>query len=292
MTNWSSIDFYLKREELNLLYAEVASRKAIIKFDDIARPLYEKYFKRLKRMRIIDFNQGVDARLVTDKKMEKLAEINIRPLRIAFDHYSIKNTYENAIRTAAKHGIKDLSNYLLYNFKDKPDDLYFRMRINVDLCDELDVAIYSFPMKYHPIDDPSYFYNREYVGTHWEPKFIRSVQAVLNATKGKVGRGKTFFEEAFGKDINEFHKILWMPEAFIIHRFKYKDSLTAEWWDKFNRLDEVRLKRLKKIVASNMFKEATVTGDQAVDEVLGYYLVKRDRAGIKLQNFAEKMVIL
>ncbi len=61
-------DFYLEREKRNLLYAEVASPDAIIEFDERARPLYEKYFKPIKRMRIIDFNQGVDARLVTGRK--------------------------------------------------------------------------------------------------------------------------------------------------------------------------------------------------------------------------------
>jgi hypothetical protein len=269
-------DFYLKREEKNLLYAEVAMPEALIEFDDIARPLHEKYFKQLKRMRIIDFNQGVDARLVTDKKMKKLAEINIRPLRIAFDQYSMKDTYEAAIRTAVKHGITDLSNYLLYNFKDEPDDLYYRMKMNVDLCEELGVTIYSFPMKYHPIDDPDFFDNREYIGEHWNRKFIRSVQAVLNSTKGKIGRGKPFFEEAFGKDVEGFHKILWMPESFIIHRFKYKDNLTAEWWDKYNRLNISQLEQLQTIVAANLFDETTVTGDLAVDEVLKYYQVKRD----------------
>jgi hypothetical protein len=270
-------DFYLKREEKNLLYAEVATLEALIEFDEVARPLHEKYFKRLKRMRIIDFNQGVDARLVTDEKIEKLAEINIRPLRIAFDHYSMKDTYEAAIRTAAKHGITDLSNYLLYNFEDEPDDLYYRMKINVDLCEELGVTIYSFPMKYHPIDYPDFFDNREYIGEHWNRKFIRSVQAVLNSTKGKIGRGKSFFEEAFGKDIEGFHKILWMPEAFIIHRFKYKDNLTAEWWDKYNRLDVSQLEKLHSIVAANLFDENTVTtGDPAVDDVLKYYQVRRD----------------
>ncbi|MFC1972517.1 hypothetical protein ACFLVE_03835, partial [Chloroflexota bacterium] len=217
------------------------------------------------------------------KKMGKLAETNIRPLRFAFDHYSMKDTYEAAIRTAAKYDITDLSNYLLYNFEDEPDDLYYRMRINVDLCDELGVTIYSFPMKYHPIDDPNYFDNREYIGEHWNRKFIRSVQAVLNATKGKIGRGKSFFEEAFGRNIDEFYKILWMPEAFIIHRFKYKDNLTAEWWEKYNSLDDVQLNRLKKIVAVNVFNETSVTGDVAVDEVLRYYQVRRDlnNAGCK-----------
>ena len=259
-------------------YLETAEISAIFEFDETAHPLYNKYFKRLRRVRYIDFNQGVDARLVTDAKMKKLAEINIRPLRIAFDHYAQHKTYEKAIRLAAKYGIKDLSNYLLYNFNDKPDDLYNRMRINIDLCEEkeLDVTIYSFPMKYQPIDDSEFYWNRDYIGKHWNRKFIRAIQAVLNSTKGKIGRGKSFFEEAFGRDIDGFHKILWMPEAFIIHRFKYKDNLTAEWWEKFCCLNETQSKKLKKIVAKNKFDDSTKTGDPFVDEVLAYYRVQRD----------------
>lgn len=267
-------DFYLEREKRNLLYAEVASPEAIIEFNETARPLYDKYFKRLKRMRIVDFNQGVDARLVNEKKIKKLAEINIRPLRIAFDHYSMKDTYEAAIRIAAKHGITNLSNYLLFNFEDEPDELYYRMKINVDLCEELGVTIYSFPMKYHPIDDPEYCQNRNYVGKHWNRKFLRAVQSVLNSTKGKIGRSKLFFEEAFGRDIDEFYKILWMPEAFIVNRFKYKENLTADWWEKFANLDSVRSSRLKEIVTTNHFDENMATGDPDIDEVLRYYQVR------------------
>ena len=154
-------DFYLEREKRMLLYPETATKEAILEFDTIVNSLYAKLFKHLERTRYIDFNQGVDARLVTDQKMKKLSEINIRPLRIAFDHYEQRDIYISAIRTAAKYGIKDLSNYLLYNYEDKPEELYYRMKINVDLCDELNVAIYSFPMKFHPIDAPEYFRNRD-----------------------------------------------------------------------------------------------------------------------------------
>ena len=151
------------------------------------------------------------------------------------------------------------------------------MKLNVDLCEELGVTIYSFPMKYHPIDDPDFFYNREYIGKHWNRKFIRAIQAVLNSTKGKIGRGKSFFEEAFGEDIESFHKILWMPEAFIIHRFRYKDNLTAEWWDKYQKLDPQRLERLHAIVSKNCFDENSIfTGDPILDDVLKYYQIKRD----------------
>lgn len=288
-------DFYLNREQANLLYAIYATKQAIIDFDAYARPLYEKHFKRKARTRYIDFNQGVDARLVTDEKMKKLAEINIRPLRIAFDHYSMKDVYIKAVKLAAKYDIKDLSNYLLYNYDDKPEDLYERMRVNVELCEQLDVTIYSFPMKYHPIDDPEYFHNRDYIGKYWNRKFIRAIQAVLNATKGKIGRGKTFFEEAFGRNIDEFRKILWMPEAFIIYRRKYDKNLresllekysnhyedendfTNEWWKQFNTLSDEQSGVLKSIVAKNRFNDEDLQiDDPKILCVLEYYKIRRD----------------
>lgn len=285
-------EFYEAREEKGLLYTIYAKCESILEFDIIARPLYEKHFKLGTRARHIDFNQGIDARLVTDEKMKKLSEINIRPLRIAFDHYEMKDTYIKAIRLAAKYRITSLSNYLLYNYKDKPEDLYERMKINIELCEELGVTIYSFPMKYHPIDDRDYFNNRDYIGTHWNRKFIRAVQSVLNATKGKIGRTKTFFEEAFGSDIDEFKKILWMPEDMIIHRYKYdkikrekyvelkgKDiyyegecDRTNEWWEKFNSLTNEQIMILKDIVSKNKFTENFYnTNDIAIIEVLEYY---------------------
>uniref|UniRef100_UPI002FD9495D hypothetical protein n=1 Tax=Anaerospora hongkongensis TaxID=244830 RepID=UPI002FD9495D len=187
--------FYREREKRGLLYPETASKESIIAFNEIAKSLYDNLFKKKKRVRFIDFNQGLESRLASDEKMKKISEIAIRPLRIAFDHWKKKDTYEKAVRAAAKHGIRDLSNYLLYNFRDHPDELYERMRLNVDLCEELGIAIYSFPMKYHPIDDPEYFRNRDFIGhPHWNRKFIRTIQAVLNSTHGKIGGGKTFFE--------------------------------------------------------------------------------------------------
>ena len=271
-------EFYLIREQNALLYPETATKESILEFDEIVRPMYDKAFKKIKKARYIDFNQGVDARLVTEDKMKKLAEINIRPLRIAFDHYEQRDKYIDAIEKAAKYGITDLSNYLLYNYNDEPKELYYRMRINVDLCEQLNVTIYSFPMKYHPIDNPTYFRNRDFIGEHWNRKFIRAIQAVLNATKGKIGRGKSFFEEAFGKDLGAFMDILWMPEAFIIHRFKYKDNLTAEWRLKFNALDEHQMQSAKSIIAKNSFTDEDIlqASDTAVREVLEYYRIKKD----------------
>lgn len=294
--------FYSQRETLGLLFPETATKENIKKFHEIAKPLYDKYFKKNTRVRFIDFNQGLDGRLVDANKMAKLSEIAIRPLRIAFDYWNLWKEYEESVRTAANHGIQDLSNYLLYNFTDHPDELYKRMRLNVDLCEELGVTIYSFPMKYHPIDDPAYFHNRDYIGEpHWNRKFIRAIQAVLNSTHGKIGRGKTFFEAAFGKDIEEFHKILWMPEALIIQRYKYDKqkrdeyfgdkptpyddvddatgAITDEWWAKFNMLKTDQRELAKKIIEENHFTDVDIdVGDREITEVLRFYQIKRDES--------------
>lgn len=294
LSNDEAGEFYIQRENLGLLYPETVKKNAVLEFHETAKKYYDKFFKFGKRVRYIDFNQGVDARLVTDEKMAKLSEINIRPLRIAFDHYEQREIYIQAVRTAAKHGINDLSNYLLYNFRDKPEELYYRMRINVELCEELGVTIYSFPMKYHPIDDPEFYNNRNYIGEHWNRKFIRAIQAVLNSTKGKIGRGMDFFEEAFGRDVDEFKKILWMPETFIIYRRKYDAilrerlaerytshsdddcDLANEWFEKFKSLTPKKQEKAKKIIALNKFSDSDITTkDKAVLEVLEYYKIRR-----------------
>lgn len=289
-------EVYLRLKDLYCLNHYTATRENILDLDEYISPIYEEYFKFGKRKRIIDFNQGIEGKLVTNENMEKLAETNIYPLRIAFDHWSLKETYEKAIRFAVGNGIKSLSNYMLYNYQDKPEDLYNRMRLTVDLCEELDASIYSFPMKYHPINDAEFFKNRNYIGKHWNRKFIRAIQAVLNSTKGKIGKGLSFFEEAFGSDLDEFNKILWMPETFIIYRRKHDEKLrlklankykivggennfTAEWWEKFNSLDENQLAKAKSIIALNKFKDGEyICNDVQVEEVLSYYKIMRKDA--------------
>ncbi len=86
-------DFYILREKNGLLYPETAAPESILAADSYFRPLRAKYFHPVKRSRYVDFNQGIDARLITESNMKRLAEINIRPLRIAFDHYSQREIY-------------------------------------------------------------------------------------------------------------------------------------------------------------------------------------------------------
>lgn len=274
-------------------------------YDEI-KDIYKKHFKPAPRHRYVDFNQGVDARLFTEENVKQLSRIAIRPLRIAFDNIKTEAQYTRAIEMSSKVGLKDFSNYLLYNFDDHPDDLYHRLRINVELCDRLNVSIYSFPMKYHPIRrtedmDEDYSHNRDYIGKYWNRKYIRAIQAVLNSTKGKIGKGTSFFMKAFGENIEEYHKLLEMPETMIIYRYFFEwlglenggkktaieilgnDSIcnasAHSWWKAFctckENVSSKEWEMALNIIHKNDFSKSYHTGNSYVDTLLGYYVSYR-----------------
>jgi len=246
-------EFYNILDKYKLLNIDTATKENILSVYSKVKDIYEKYRNKASKLRYVDFNQGVDARLLTEEKMKLLSEIPIKPLRIAFDSISYKNIYIKSIRLAAKYNIKNLSNYLLYNEKDKPEELYQRLEINVLLSEELNVSIYSFPMKYHPIDGEKYI-NRDYLGEHWNRKYIRAIQTILNATKGKIGKGVSFFYEAFGKDLNEYNEILLMPETYILYRFFFREiGFTEKWRNELNNLTSKQKEKAIEIIKLNDF---------------------------------------
>ena len=271
-----------------LLHDYTATKKSIIAVYEQIKAEYKQRQHRVPIVRFVDFNQGMDARLVTPKNMAKLSEISIRPLRIAFDHWEGRKFYVRAMRLAKENGILQMSNYLLYNFRDRPIDLYRRLLINIDLCDELGINIYSFPMKYHPIMDEEWFTNRDYIGPNWTRKAIRTVQAVLNSTHGKIGRGRTFFFKAFGRSEEEFEELIRMPEAFIIKRWDAELSgLTKKWRNAYTKLNADERNFVENIISTNEFSPDTWNQQsKAVKNSLKFYLIKRE--GISTANDASK----
>lgn len=264
---------YRIREENGLLHVNTCTKEALIRtYKDFAPYFEKKYAKQKGRLRYIDFNQGVDARLFNDERVSLLSRIPVRPLRIAFDDVKTEKAYTKALTMSVNAGIKDFSNYLLYNFKDTPQDLYHRLRVNVDLCETLDVSIYSFPMKYHPIRD-EHSHDRDYIGEHWNRKYIRAVQAILNATKGKIGRGVSFFEKAFGRNEEEYMELLIMPETFLLFRFFFEYlGYTQQWREAMSELTDAEREELYPIIFKNDFNHIDdLTDNEKFRHILKFY---------------------
>ncbi len=186
---------------------------------------------RYELQRRVDFNQGVDARILCKDPMylQQLARIALKPLRIAFDHLGVKKPYAQAVRYSAEAGITELSNYMLYNFHDDPRDLFERMRLNVTLNEELGVRIFSFPMRYQPVDRP----DRGHVGKNWNSYYLRSMQVILQATHGIVSGAPKFFRTAFGDTYEEFEGILLRPHHYIFNRYWYEQYGGRPEFDSF-----------------------------------------------------------
>lgn len=207
--------------------------------------LFERPGARSVKRRV-DFNQGVDARILakTPMYLKEMSTLCIDPLRIAFDHVGMRRVYQRSVEMAADYGLTSLSNYMLYNFMDSPRDLYQRMSINIELNERLGVQIWSFPMRYLPVT----MKDRSHVGKNWNRYYLRSFQIMLQATHGVVSGSNEFFLRAFGSSYEEFESLLALPHAFIFHRDFYEHGKGRPVLDEYvaiqRRLDSAQKKEL------------------------------------------------
>lgn len=201
------------------------------------------------RIRVIDFNQGLESTYVNDDNISLIDKLHIKPMRIAFDRLAYRETYTRAIRTAHEHGFKEFSNYMLYNEKDTPRDLYDRLIINIQINrkwrdgnGKSSAAIYSYPMRFAPIkDDSSQKLNRvrDYVplkqtqkidylsNAQWTKRFTRNIEIIKGAAHGAISPTPSLALRAIGASYAEFIANLYMPEELLRNRNKYEKHIYA-----------------------------------------------------------------
>ena len=241
-----------------------------------------------KVRRYVDFNQGLDANLLTEEKARRLGELALKPARIAFDHIEDRETYEHALRLCAQNSITELSNYVLYNSEDfsgkgkqykadTPEDLYDRMRFTLDLKDDINtnlptnerVFAFSFPMRYIPLTA----HERGYVGSNWSPKYLRAVQCMLIPTQGKGVGSCSFFEADFGRNATEFVRNLCMPEKLIAARGKFTSGGRGHTDE---TPEETKIRKIKWDSNQRKIKEWNKLYDLLEDEKINFQLTIYD----------------
>ena len=251
-------------------------------FEAGAKVCYKNKAGRMSyKQRYVDFNQGTDARLFTKHKAKLLSKIAMHPLRIAFDSIKLKERYKRAVVLAAEYGIRHLSNYILYNYKDTTEDFWQRLKTNIDLNREYGLTIYSFPMKYIPLNAK----DRSYINKpNWNWYFLRSIQRILNVLKGAVMPREDFFYRAFGESKDEFQVILYMPEQILMYRGAEKKSDEKAWITKFQNLSNGEKKELLMTLCQNRTRQKLVTAytqtkDRKLKEILEYYIPPKTISG-------------
>lgn len=120
---------------------------------------FDQVIDRLKPVRGIDFNQGLDARLLTDYHAGRLAELDCM-VRLAFDHVKTEAAFLTAFGRLCRAGIPKsrIRVYVLVGYDDTPDDALYRLRLVVGLGSDPN------PMRYNPLNT---LVRDSYIGPNW-----------------------------------------------------------------------------------------------------------------------------
>ena len=143
--------------------------KRIILWDNnfFALPDWKKVLNQLKNTGLsVDFNQGIDCRLIDEEKARMVADIRTPIIRMAFDKPDEKIAIENAVKLFNEFGIygRKIFIYVLYNFYDQeyggdfPADFFERIQTIADL------GCVSYPMRYEPL---SSIQKNQFVSPYW-----------------------------------------------------------------------------------------------------------------------------
>jgi len=179
--------------------------KRIIFFDNniLASKYWREIFNELIELKkLVDFNQGIDARLITDEVASYLAKIRIeKVVRIAYDEINRREYVKRAIDLLNAHGIsgRKIMVYTLYNFNDSPEDFFERVR------DVINWGAVAYPMCFQP---PNSLRKNSYISEKWTAEKLEMVQQArrvigfggafppYEGLKIKFNKAQTF-EEAF-----------------------------------------------------------------------------------------------
>lgn len=119
----------------------------------------------------VDFNQGLDARLITEEVAERFRGLKMPVVRIAYDFPGMGKAVRRALDRIESAGFnrRKVISYALYNFEDTPEDLFERVR------DLLDWGATAYPMRYVPLNGPESLSKSAHIAGNWTPEQLEMV---------------------------------------------------------------------------------------------------------------------
>ena len=159
--------------------------KRVIFFDNnfFANPKWESILKEVEELHLrVDFNQGLDARLLSERVAERISQLKIdRFVRLSYDYQQMKPHVKEAVEILKSHGIdgRNILVYALYNFTDSPQDLFERIK------DILSWGAVCYPMRYQPLNT---LVKNKYIAPKWDKTRLNAVQRARRV----IGSGGAF----------------------------------------------------------------------------------------------------
>lgn len=108
---------------------------------------FDSVIDRLMKHRGVDFNQGIDVRLITDYHAKRLSKLKSPKIRLACDSGSETQIWLNALDILLRNGVRRYwtSSYALVGFDSGPDEAWAR-------CEFINKHSVCYPLWFHDLD--------------------------------------------------------------------------------------------------------------------------------------------
>ncbi len=127
---------------------------------------FYKVIDSLRQFPACDFNQGLDARLFRRDHASQIATLNHPMVRFSFDHVNHETKVHDAIEISRSEGLRDFGVYVLFGYKDTPEDALYRLN------KVREWGVFPNPMRYQPLDATE---KNAYVADGWTEKELRKM---------------------------------------------------------------------------------------------------------------------
>ena len=127
---------------------------------------FDDVIDKLRPIHGVDFNQGLDARLLLDYHARRLTELDLKCVRLAWDHTRDEKQFLTAFQKLRRVGFpaRAIRVYVLIGFDDTPDDALYRLETIKAL------GSWPNPMRYQPLDAQV---RNDYVAPGWTERELR-----------------------------------------------------------------------------------------------------------------------
>ncbi len=132
-----------------------------------SRKHFDRVIDSLKHISGVDFNQGLDIRLLNDHHLERLKELDKPKLRFAWDDIKEETVVIDTLNKVVNAGFAKsrITVFVLIGNSDTPEDALYRLVTIRDI-----LRVMPFPMRFQPLYALKY---NEYVAPGWTDKELK-----------------------------------------------------------------------------------------------------------------------
>jgi hypothetical protein len=182
----------------------------LIFFDNniLAMNYWKEIFNEIVELQMeVDFNQGLDARLLNEEAADLISKMKIPLIRLAYDYPSQGYDAKKAVTLLAERGVpkRSILVYALFNYTESPEDYLNRV------LEILDWGAVCYPMRFQPLNTLE---KDQWVSEKWSKDQLEKVARARRV----IGFGGAF--PPYTGLIKKFQNAKSFDEAFELYPLK------------------------------------------------------------------------